>query len=93
MATAKKTGTTKKLSGRKPPGKKVAKRKDGPMEPAKVWVDRWAFDPIAGQKFRLILHKLPGKGNIPPKVIRDAVRKVREKRLAHEKAAVNGSPE
>ena len=73
--------TTKKSNGKKP-----AKQKDAVTRPATVWVDRWAIDPFTGKKFRLILHKLPGKGKIDPKLIEAAVIKVRDERLAREKA-------
>jgi hypothetical protein len=36
---------------------------------------------------RLILHRLPGKGKIDRKLIRAAVIKVRDERLAREKVA------
>jgi hypothetical protein len=88
MATTKKGGTLKKPGGKKPPnGKAASRRKDERIRSATVWVDRWAIDPITGERFRLILHRLPGKGKIDPKVIREAVIKVRDERLAREQAA------
>ena len=80
MATEK-TGTTKVPNGKKPPGRNAWE--ESPIQAerrgygtCKVWVDRWAIDPTTGKRVRLILHKLPGKGKIPLKVIQDAVRKV-----------------
>jgi hypothetical protein len=79
MANAKKKPGVKK-------GKKPGKREVDVTGPAKVWIDRWTIDPITGKKFRLILHKLPGKGKIDPKLIEAAIVKVRDERLAREKA-------
>jgi hypothetical protein len=93
MATAKKTDTGTKAGGKKPTGKKAAKRTEDVTGPATVWVDRWVTDPTTGKKVRLILHRLPGKGKIPRKAIREAVRKVRLERLAAEKAAAAGNSE
>jgi hypothetical protein len=75
----------KRPTGGKPTAKKPAK--PAAKKPRKKPAPDVRIDPFTGQPFPLILHRLPGKGKIDPKVIRAAVIKVRDERLARERAA------
>ena len=83
MATAKKTGP-KKLTATNGVVKKPPKKS---KPSAFKWPGVWVTDPETGERFRLFLRRLPGKGKIPLKDIRAAVRKVRDEWLARERSA------
>lgn len=87
--------TAKKIGPKRPAGKNGAVKK--PPKKAKPsafkWPGVWVTDPETGERFRLFLRRLPGKGKIPLKDIRAAVRKVRDERLARERAATPADTE
>jgi hypothetical protein len=84
MPETKKTGKTpgKRTIGKNGTTKKGKGKKLRP-KPMKI------LDPFTGKYFEFTPHKWPGpgKGKIDPKIIREAVIKVRNERLAREKAA------
>jgi len=81
----KKQTTTGKVMVKKSTPKKAGRKQIDPLGPAKVFVDRWEIDPTTGKRVRLTLHRLPGKGKIPLKVIQAAVRKVKLMEAARKK--------
>lgn len=94
MAIAKKPGAkkpgTKKAAGTNGAAKKSTTKGRAKPSPRK-WPGVWITDPITGEKFRLLVNPPIRGGKIPLKDIRAAVRKVRDERLAREKAAAESA--
>lgn len=80
--------TTRKTGSKKPTAKNGAVKKAPKKSKPSVykWPGVWVTDPETGEKFQLLLNRPLGGGKIPLKDIRAAVRKVRDERLAREKA-------
>lgn len=90
MAVAKKP-VAKKAAGTNGTAKKGAVK--GKSKPSVYkWPGVWMTDPDTGEMYQLFLHRPTGKGTIPLKDLRAAVRKVRDERLAREKVAAESAP-
>ena len=89
MATTRKAGSKKPTTTNGTVKKSPKKAKPSAFK----WPGVWVTDPETGERFRLFLRRLPGKGKIPLKDIRAAVRKVRDERLAREGAATAADTE
>src|SRR5206468_329237 len=84
------SGKSVSIKPKKAGAAKVSAKSTGGPKKASTKPGVWVTDPFTGKKFQLILHKLPGKGKINPKVLRDAVIKVRDKRRGHATGTVSG---